>query len=118
MPTLGRLTLQFSTTPLWQSGVIRLLSHSHYSHVNVVIPPGFPNLEGLTPHPYGLLGASDPGGVMIRDPDYHVFKTRRRLTLITDKADKIVEAMATQIGKGFDDEALHRVIDLNWRDWR
>jgi hypothetical protein len=115
--TLDRLTLQFSTTPLWQSGLIRLMSHSRFSHVDAIIKPGFPGIEAITPKPYGLLGASD-NGVMIRVPNYHVFKERRRITLETDKADAIVDALVSQLGKPFDEEALHKAIDLNWRDWR
>lgn len=94
------------------------MCHSPFSHVDVIVPPGLPNLENLTPKPYGLLGASDPGGVMIRTPNYHEFKTRRRISIQTDKADIFIQKMASQIGKPFDDEALYRVIDLNQRDWR
>lgn len=114
---LDRLQLQFSTTEHWASGLIRLMTHSHFSHIDTIIPPGIPGLENLTPSPYGLLGASDPGGVMIRDPHYYPFKTRRRITIETDKADKVIELLATQIGKPFDATAMARVIDLNQRDW-
>ncbi len=115
---MDRLQLQFSTTTHWASGLIRLMTHSHFSHIDAIIPPGFPGLESLTPKPYGLLGASDPGGVMIRTHDHYPFKRRRRITLVTDKADEIIRLMATQIGKPFDSTAMARVIDLNQRDWR
>lgn len=116
--TLERIQLQFSTTPLAVSGAIRIATRSDFSHVDVVMNPGFPGLESLTPEPYGLLGASDPGGVMIRRSNYQHFLHRRRLTLETDKADAIVQALASQIGKPFDNESLLRVFDPNWRDWR
>lgn len=113
-----RLTLQFSTSTAWESGVIRLLTKSEFSHVDVVVPVGTPGLEALMPKdaPYGLLGASDPGGVMIRRPDYQPFRLRRRMTLVTDKADAILDRVASQIGKPFDHDSLKRTFDLNWSD--
>jgi len=116
---LDRLQLQFSTTGAWQSGLIRLATRSEFSHVDMVVPPGLAGLDALTPKPYGLLGASDPGGVMIRPPNYHAFLKRKRLTLVTDKAEAIIRRWATQVGKPFDDQALQRTFDLNWGDeWR
>ncbi len=114
---MDRLQLQFSTTTHWASGIIRLFSHSYFSHVDAVITPGIPGLDSLTPRPYGLLGASDPGGVMIRAHNHYPFKTRRRITIVTDKADRIIELLASQIGKPFDSTAMGRVLDLNQRDW-
>jgi hypothetical protein len=114
------ITLQFSTTSLWQSGVIRLASRSKFSHVDVVVPAGFPGLEALTPKPYGLLGASDPGGVMIRAPNYHAFKSARRMTLTSNgpgEADEFIKAIASKIGETFDHGALYRTFDQNLTNW-
>jgi len=123
MAHLDRIQFQFSTTDHPISGLIRVFTHSEFSHVDAVIMPGFPTLENLTPNPYGLLGASnpgypDPGGVQLRAPNYHKMIKRRRITLMTDKADKIVELLASQIGKEFDEEALVRALDTNPRNWR
>jgi len=114
---MDQLTLQFSTTSWAGSGAIRIATRSDFSHVDVVIPPGIAGLENLTPKPYGLLGAAEPGGVQIRPPDYQRFIHKRQLTLVTDKAGAIIKALATQIGKPFDHDALKRVFDPNFRDW-
>ena len=73
--------------------------------------------------PEGLLGASDPGGVMIRPPDYEPFKLRQRATIKTGMADAIVALAKTQIGKPFDGAALHAFLhpdhpQTQSRDWR
>lgn len=118
MPVLDRITLQFSTSPLSISGLIRVATRSAFSHVDVVIQPGFPGIESLIPKPYGLLGSSDPGGVTIRNPNYQEFLRRHRMTLVTDKADAIVELLKKELGKPFDNDALLRVFDPNWKDWK
>lgn len=124
---LDRIILQFSTTPLTISNAIRLATKSKFSHVDLVVPRGAfaqfePIFESLMPDetPYGLLGASDPGGVIIRPPQYHVFLRRHRMTLVTDKAEAFFSACAAEIGKPFDNTALLRVFDPNWKgaDWR
>jgi hypothetical protein len=103
------ITLAFSTTHAWQSHLICLMCHSPYSHVNIVVPD-------LTP--YGLLGASDPGGVCVRPHDYEVFKVQRFLSIKTPKADDIIKYAHSQIGKPFDDTALHAFLSDKLRDWR
>ncbi len=112
---MDNFILQFSTTSVWQSGGIRVLTRSPYSHVDLVIPPGIEGLDGLTPRPYGLLGASDPGGVLIRPPHYHEFKIRRRMTIKSDKTDAFIKTMAGEIGMPFDFENLYRAFDPNWK---
>jgi hypothetical protein len=87
------LTLQFSTTFAWQSHVIRVMCHSPFSHVDVVLPEG-------------LLGASDPGGVAVRPVDYEPFKVRQRAVITTPKADAIIARIKSQLGKPFDAHAL------------
>jgi hypothetical protein len=102
-----RITLQYSTTPQWQSHIIRVMCHSPFSHVDCVLADG------------SLLGASD-GGVKIRAPDYEVFSLRQRLTIATRKADAILARLNTQLGKPFDGSALHAFLAVdharNWRD--
>jgi hypothetical protein len=107
---VNELILQFSSTTAWQSGLIRRVCHSPFSHVDIVV-------KGE-----GLLGASDPGGVKIRPFDYEKFSIRRRAYIHTDKADKIISRAKTQIGKPFDSAALHAFLDAGEkhmpRDWR
>lgn len=103
------LCLVFSTSFAWQSGVIRLMCHSPYSHCDVMVED---------PVPHGLLGASDPGGVMVRSHDYQPFKAWRKATIKTDKADKVIELVKSQIGKPFDASAMHHVISEQQRDWK
>ncbi len=104
-----QIVLQFSTSHAWQSGIIRFMCHSDFSHVDVLVDE---------PKPYGLLGASDPGGVLVRPHDYQKFKLRRRATIVTDKADEIVALMHSQVGKPFDSEALKAVLDDKPRIWK
>jgi hypothetical protein len=121
---MDSIVLQFSTSTAWQSGLIRVVTKSEFSHCDVVVTAEAARevgISGLMPfgQPYGLLGASDPGGVMIRGPSYHQFRLRRRMTLKTDKAADVLKRLVTQIGKPFDNEALVRTYDLNWGpEWR
>ncbi len=70
------------------------------------------------PEPYGLFGASDPGGVICRSHDYQPFKTWHRATIITPLADRIVELVTSQVGKPFDDVAMKQVMSDEPRDWK
>ena len=108
MPT--EIILQFSTSHAWQSEIIRFMCHSPFSHVDVIVPD--------PPRPHGCLGASDPGGVMIRPGDYQKFKTRRRATIVTEKAGAIIDLIQSQIGKPFDPKAMKAVLSSEPRDWR
>jgi hypothetical protein len=106
---MNQIILQFSTSFAWQSGVIRFLCHSPFSHVDLILPD---------PVPHGCLGASDPGGVTVRAHDYQPFKTRRRATIKTDKAYEIVKLVQSQIGKPFDPKAMKAVLSDEPREWR
>jgi hypothetical protein len=77
-----------------------------------------------------LLGSSDQGanspciegnpkGVAIRPPNYQVWGVRRRMIIRTDKADAIIDAAMSQLGKPFDKDAMYQFIG-KWptRDWR
>ncbi len=106
---MNNIVLQFSTSFAWQSGVIRFLCHSPFSHCDIILPE---------PLPHGCLGASDPGGVMVRPHDYQKFMTRRRATIQTDKADKIIALVRNEVGKPFDPKAMKAVLSDEPRDWR
>lgn len=119
-----QIVLQFSTCEHtlknWTSAIIRRLCHSPFSHVDFVLGDG------------SLLGASDQGhdspvikgnscGVAIRPPDYQPFGYRRRMTIVTDKAESVLAAAYSQLGKAFDSEALHDFLGDEFpgiRDWR
>lgn len=106
-----KLIIQFSTTFAWQSHLIRIMCNSPFSHCDLVLPEG-------------LLGASDPGGVTIRSFNYEPFKIKQQAVITTDKADAIIARVKSQIGKPFDDGALHAFLHApsdtnimrNWRD--
>jgi hypothetical protein len=110
---MATIVLQPSTSQAWQSAIIRRLCHSPFSHMDYVVPEG-------------LLGASDPGGVAIRPLNYQAFGIRRR-AVITCSADcwlRFDAAMRSQLGKPFDDKALHAFLSdpddevSEARDWR
>jgi hypothetical protein len=127
---VDRIVLQFSTSassPFFWTGwknrwsyVIRCLCHSNFSHVDFVLENG------------NVLGASDQGplspcvhgsplGVAIRPPDYQLFGIRRQLVLRTDKAALILDFAYSQLGKPFDNSALHNFLSPELpgtRDWR
>ena len=104
--TDNMITLQYSTTNQWQSHIIRVMCHSIFSHVDYVMSDG------------RLLGSSD-GGVAIRKPDYEAFLRRQRLTIVTEKKPAIEASLLSQIGKAFDDGALHSFLRVDhMRDWR
>ena len=110
------IELLFSTTPAWQSRVIRFMcNNSLYSHVDIVIPSD-------NGQDYSLLGASDPGGVLARPKNYEVMLRARRMRIYTPLAPAIRDRAMSQIGKPFDDGALYSFLrdEINGaaRDWR
>jgi hypothetical protein len=125
-----KLVLRFSTSEdtwqNWMSAAIRRLGHSQFSHVDFVLPDDH-EFAG------GLLGASDmgahspfitgsPRGVAVRPVAYQRFGIRRDLVLQTDKADAVIAAAMSQLGKPFDSSGLWEFIgdkppeERNWRD--
>lgn len=116
------VAIQFSTTvDSWEnrwSWVIRHLSHSPFSHVDIEIPGE------------GLLGASDspdapvirgnPRGVALRPPDYEDYGRKCRMIVQTMLAERIRAAALEQIGKPFDNGALEGFLSdamPGERDW-
>jgi hypothetical protein len=115
------VVIQFSTSTAWQSGIIRKICHSPFSHVDVV-------MDG------GCLGASDQGkdspvlagnpqGVAVRPHEYQEFGIRRRAVIRIPTADKqrFESLLRAELGKPFDGEALHAFLSTRTsigRDWR
>ncbi len=102
-------TIVFSTSYALSSALICFLCHSPFSHAEILLPK---------PEPYGLFGASDPGGVMLRRHDYQQFKTWHQATIRCPMADEIVRLILSQEGKKFDDAAMRAVMSSEPRDWK
>jgi len=118
------VVMQFSTTANsihnWASAVIRRMTHSPFSHCDIVLPDG--NMLGASDSPDSIYITGNPRGVAVRPPNYQEFGTRRRMLLQTAKAEAILSTAMSQLGKPFDHEALHDFISddfpgvRNWRD--
>lgn len=119
-----RIVLQYSTSTALVSGWIRRLCHSEFSHVDAVLEDG--NLLGASDQgEHGRVIAGNPCGVAIRPPDYQLFGIRRRAVIVTPKADAIIACAMRELGKPFDNTALHIFLDdylagtrTIVRDWR
>lgn len=102
------LIIQFSSSTAFMSRMIRTLCHSRFSHMDIVLPG-----EGLM----GVSGKDDSiadlGGVRIRPFEPWPYEIKRTITIKTDKADAIIRAGRSQIGKPFDDEALHAFLSIH-----
>jgi hypothetical protein len=119
-----RLVFRFSTSENtlanWASAVIRRMCHSPFSHVDLLLPDG--NLLGASDQgPLGAFLHGNPQGVAIRPPNYQRFGMRRDMIIETDKADAIIAAAKSQLGKPFDPSALWGFLSdgpPQERDWR
>ena len=114
------LVFQFSTTDAWQSHLIRIMTNSLFSHVDLVVPEG---LLGASGSPHAPVVSGNPNGVAVRPFDYEPFLIRQRAVVKTPKAAAIVARARGELGKPFDDSALHAFLHQPsaarvWRDWR
>lgn len=119
---MAKIQVQYSTSKAFASGVIRRLTHSPFSHIDIVIPNE------------GLLGASgpdkkinDPGGVLIRSfsPWPYMCPPITATIETTDVVVRNTIAFArSQLFKPFDDKALYHFLrdrgglHNKGRDWR
>jgi hypothetical protein len=120
------LTFQFSTSVECSSALIRWRLGSLFSHLDFVLGDG--TCLGVSDSPDAPVvtvnGApqGSPRGVAIRPPDYQEFGIRRRLTIETDKANAVLTAALSQLGKPFDHFAMRSLLwPPHWqnaRDWR
>jgi hypothetical protein len=126
------IIIQFSTTvnswswlpPFflnWASWVIRHMSHSPFSHVDLELEDG--TLLGASDSPDAPVLAGNPRGVAIRPNDYEQYGRRCRMIIRTNKANAIRAAARTQLGKPFDNSALRGFLsdamppgERNWKD--
>ena len=127
---LDRLSLQFSTTanswtllppffPNWASVIIRRMSHSPFSHVDLVLPNG--TLLGASDSPKAKVIAGNPRGVAIRPSNYEDYGRKRIMIIKTPLAEMIITAAMSQLNKPFDHDALYSFLsdaEPGERDWR
>jgi len=88
----------------YATGWIRRLSHSPFSHVDMMLPDG--NMLGASNNPKSPVIEGNARGVAIRPQGYQRFKYRRRMVIKTDRANDIRAIVKTQIGKEFDNSGL------------
>ena len=122
---MDRLIIQYSTSTVWQSEVIRRLCHSPFSHVDIVLPEGLLGASGPDPHSRALVKGMivpDPGGVQIRpNPPWAYLSPAKQVVIRTPHAERVIELAKQQIGKPFDNGALYNFLssdpgDRNWRE--
>jgi uncharacterized protein YycO len=101
---MANITLQFSTEKGIGSLIIRRMTWSEYSHVDIVMPNG------------DLLGARANGGVQIRKPGYGKF-TKVHHEVAVDAPDSVYEFAKSQVGKPYDWKAiLNFGLERNWQE--
>lgn len=117
--TSGLLVSQFSTEDGWGSALIRYLSVSDFSHVDLVVPRDLihafakfvrdpetrRSLEAWS-DPEGLLGARFTGGVQLRPTNYAHFTRSVRMGCVVPDAPAGYAYGFAQIGKLYDKGAI------------
>jgi hypothetical protein len=103
----GLLCCQFSTEDGLGSGLIRYLSDSDFSHVDLMIPQGIALQHGRPiPTRYGLLGARFNGGVQLRAPNYATFTRIALKGCIVPDIHAAYSFAFAQLGKPYDKGAI------------
>ncbi len=118
----SEIAIQFSTTvnslSNWASIVIRHMSHSPFSHVDLEMADG--SLLGSSDSPEAPVLSGNPRGVAIRPANYEDYGRRCRMVITTPLADAIREVAKSQLGKPFDNSALYGFFSdalPSERDW-
>ena len=118
---MTELLVQYSTSTAFASDIIRRLSHSPFSHVDIILPgEGLLGVSGVD------LSVKDLGGVRVRPFEawpYLVKPKVARLVVADQIAIDTVAACRSQDGKPFDRGALWGFLEdqayekpRNWRD--
>jgi hypothetical protein len=100
---LAEIKIQFSTSKAFSSDVIRRLTHSPFSHVDLIVPEGLLGVSGKDDSIHDL------GGVMVRPMNAWPYLTTpkvARLQCADEVAAAVIAAGRSQLGKPFDDSAL------------
>jgi hypothetical protein len=117
------LSIQFSTSKAFASGIIRRLTHSPFSHVDLVVPEGLLGVSGKDDSNH------DAGGVIIRPKQAWPYLTPPKVAHIQCSeqiAANVIAVCRSQLGKPFDHSALWAFFDdqavekhcMQVRDWR
>ena len=101
----GMLISQFSTEAGFGSSVIRYLSDSTVSHVDLVIPQDM-CIGGIQLKKGWLLGARLHGGVQQRPPGYAKFTRALRVGVEVPNVEAAYAFAAQQIGKPYNKRAI------------
>lgn len=120
------LDIQYSTSTAWQSAVIRRLTHSPWSHVDIVLPEGLLGVSGVDEK------INDLGGVRIRPHKAWPYLTTPKVAHLrcSDTVrDAVIAAAKSQMDKPFDNGSLWSflqdqaeispdtpIVERNWRD--
>lgn len=115
------LQIQFSTSTAFTSGIIRRLTHSPFSHVDIIVEgEGLLGVSGVDPSIHDL------GGVRLRPFNCWPYLTKPKiatLNCLDAVVKQVIEAGKSQIGKPFDNDALWAMLQdqaiektRNWRD--
>jgi hypothetical protein len=120
------IKLQFSMSTEASSALIGRITHSPFSHVDAVLPPDSKYagaLLGASNSPNALVLDGNPNGVAIRPPNYQPFLRRHiaELNATPEVERDFYDIALSQLGKPFDNAALHAFLDgapHTGRDWR
>lgn len=114
------LDIQFSTSTAFASGVIRRLTHSPFSHVDIIVPGGLLGVSGKDD------SLNDIGGVRVRPTPAWPYLTPPKVAHIAcsdEVTAHVIAAAKSQVGKPFDTTAMWSMLDdqatekiRNWRD--
>lgn len=127
---MATLEFQYSTSTAFASGIIRRLTHSRFSHIDIILPgEGLLGVSGPDKSLkwVGHSPATDTGGVLIRPFGAWPYKAAPHVAKVQcteDVARKAVEWGRSQIGKPFDNGALYHFLRDRaglpriGRDWR
>ncbi|HVX56464.1 MAG TPA: hypothetical protein VHA37_01920 [Candidatus Saccharimonadales bacterium] len=122
---MAELLIQYSTSTAFASACIRRLTHSPFSHVDIVLPgEGLLGVSGPGKYP----GYNDPGGVQVRpfEPWPYLFQPKvAHIKCSEEVARRTIEFAKAQMNKPFDNSALWaflkdraglKVASRDWRD--
>lgn len=128
---MAELNYQYSTSTAFASGIIRRLTHSRFSHIDLILPGE--GLLGVSGDDKSLKWSghnppTDTGGVLIRPFNCWPYKEEPKIAKVWCSdlvAQKTIEWGRSQIGKPFDNKALYaflrdraglKLVSRNWRD--
>jgi len=118
---MAELVFQYSTSTAFTSKIIRRLTHSQFSHIDLVLPEGLLGVSGKDK------SIGDSGGVLVRKFGCwpYLFPPKLAHVQCSDEVQKkTIDWAVSQIGRPFDKKALYHFLreraglKLIGRDWR